>query len=399
MDSLRLGATRLSPAQNSQSRPFVFYSEHKCLQTMRVFEWFDHPLEKNSSTAAFETHVQQAFKRAKNVGIDFPVLVGAIPFDKSLPSSLFIPEKVHFFERDQYSSVDLAQGDLPIAAVHNIPDENRFKQSVKQAIANFQLSDIRKTVLSRMLDCEFSSELNSDDVFQLLVYQNSTGFPFRVPLKDGTTLVGVSPELLLRKYGDIICSNPLAGSAKRHPLQHQDEMICQALLSSAKDLYEHKLVIDDIEKILQPNCSDLAVPAQPTLLSTEVLWHLSTYIEGRLKEQQTNVLSIASKLHPTPAVCGYPTALAHKLINLIEGFDRGLFAGMVGWMDADGNGEWVVTIRCGVIKQNKIRLFAGAGIVEDSCPESEWAETQTKMQTMLRALPLDQNAFNKEVFA
>ncbi|MNG14992.1 Isochorismate synthase DhbC [compost metagenome] len=118
------------------------------------------------------------------------------------------------------------------------------------------------------------------------------------------------------------------------------------------------------------------------------MWHLSTAIQGQLQDSRVSVLQLACQLHPTPAVCGFPTRLARKLIDLVEPFERGLFTGMVGWCDGDGNGEWVITIRCATVRQNLIRLFAGAGIVEASCPDSEWAETEAKLGTMLNAFGL-----------
>ncbi len=190
----------------------------------------------------------------------------------------------------------------------------------------------------------------------------------------------------MRKHAGRIHSNPLAGSAKRQQDPVADAAVSAALMASAKDHYEHRLVIDDIERVLRPLCAQLDVPPQPSLLSTGAMWHLSTRIEGVLADPAMTALQVACKLHPTPAVCGHPTRMARKLINLVEPFERGLFTGMVGWCDAEGNGEWAVTIRCGRIHQQRIQLFAGAGIVADSDPASEWAETQAKLQTMLNAL-------------
>jgi len=119
------------------------------------------------------------------------------------------------------------------------------------------------------------------------------------------------------------------------------------------------------------------------------MWHLSTALEGQLRDPQTSVLQLACQIHPTPAVCGVPTLLARKLIDLVEPIDRGLFSGMVGWCNSQGNGEWVVTIRCGAVQHDRICLFAGAGIVEASCSDSEWKETQAKLGTMLAACGLD----------
>ena len=111
-------------------------------------------------------------------------------------------------------------------------------------------------------------------------------------------------------------------------------------------------------------------------------------LHGRLIDPQMSALQLACRLHPTPAVCGTPTDQAHKLIRFVEPFERGLFTGMVGWCDSRGDGEWVVTLRCGIVEREVVRLFAGAGIVEASQPEAEWAETQTKLKTMLNACGL-----------
>ncbi|MOA17164.1 Isochorismate synthase DhbC [compost metagenome] len=147
-------------------------------------------------------------------------------------------------------------------------------------------------------------------------------------------------------------------------------------------------MIEDIRSLLSPVCAELDVPDKPSLINTAALWHLSTRIEGRLADPETNALQLACLLHPTPAVCGFPTERAHRLIRFVEPFERGLFTGMVGWTDSEGNGEWVVTIRCGTVQRETVRLFAGAGIVEASEPESEWAEVQTKLKTMLNACGL-----------
>jgi len=189
----------------------------------------------------------------------------------------------------------------------------------------------------------------------------------------------------LRKEGTNIFSNPLAGSAKRLLNKDEDNANANALLHSTKDNFEHKLVIDDVRRVLLPHCESLDAPLQPELMSTSRMWHLSTQIKGQLKNEDESVLALACQLHPTPAVCGYPTRLARKLIDLVEPFERGLFTGMVGWCDAHGNGEWVVTIRCGTVSKNQVRLFAGAGIVEASNPDAEWLETQAKLATMMDA--------------
>lgn len=123
----------------------------------------------------------------------------------------------------------------------------------------------------------------------------------------------------------------------------------------------------------------------PSVIETETMLHLSTVLEGQADDPTTNALQIAAELHPTPAVCGFPRNSAYQAIKQIENFDRGYFTGMVGWCDARGNGEWVVTIRCAEVSQHEMCVFAGAGIVTDSSPQSELDETGAKMGTILRA--------------
>jgi isochorismate synthase len=274
----------------------------------------------------------------------------------------------------------------------SVPDEAGFKAAVGQAIANFRSSTIRKAVLSRMLEVQLDQPVKVEQVLARLASQNPQGYHFRIPLPGQGELIGVSPELLVRKRGSRVYSNPLAGSAKRRANPQEDQHAADALLDSEKDHYEHRLVIEEIRRVMAPECSSLTVPEQPSLLSTTAMWHLSTAIEGELRDPRRSSLQLACQLHPTPAVCGAPTDLARKLINLVEPFERGLFTGMVGWCDAAGNGEWVVTIRCGTVAGDCLRLFAGAGIVEASSPAAEWAETQAKLGTMLAACGLNAEA-------
>lgn len=358
----------------------LFLSPHRSVRADGVFERIATPAAGDLQAA-----LAQALARARDAGIDNPIAIGAIPFDTTRPSELIVPERAEIFRREELPPL-AARPLAPIVASTSIPAEERFKQGVRQAVANFAHSDIRKAVLSRVLEVELAGRADPAALFASLAAQNPTGFQFRIPLADGAELVGVSPELLLRKEGARIVSNPLAGSARRQPDADSDAAAGGALLQSPKDLREHGYVTADIRRLLAPLCATLDVPEQPSLLSTNAMWHLSTRIEGTLLDPALTSLQLACHLHPTPAVCGYPTDLARKLIDLVEPFERGLFAGVVGWCDADGNGEWAVTIRCGTVQGNTIRLFAGAGIVADSCPDAELAETQGKLGTMLRAL-------------
>jgi isochorismate synthase EntC len=159
-----------------------------------------------------------------------------------------------------------------------------------------------------------------------------------------------------------------------------------ALLESEKDLHEHAVVVAAVRESLAPFCTDLEAPERPTLVRTAAMWHLSTTVTGTLADPGTTALDLASALHPTPAVCGTPTDLARRVIAESEPFDRGPYTGMVGWQDADGDGEWVVTIRCAEAEGRTLRLFAGAGVVAASTSEAETAETAAKFRTFLHAV-------------
>ena len=182
-------------------------------------------------------------------------------------------------------------------------------------------------------------------------------------------------------------SLPLAGSARRQPDDMLDREAGNRLLASEKDRHEHELVTQSMKKTLAPRSLQLTLPSTPQLITTPTLWHLATPIEGQAKAEE-NALTLACLLHPTPALSGFPHEAAKQLIAELEPFERDLFGGIVGWCDAEGNGEWVVTIRCARVKANSVRLFAGAGIVPASSPESEWRETGVKLSTMLKVFGL-----------
>lgn len=146
------------------------------------------------------------------------------------------------------------------------------------------------------------------------------------------------------------------------------------------------MVVDAVHQAMAPYCSSVAVPQRPTLVRTATMWHLSTTVTGVLERPDTSALEVARTLHPTPAVCGTPTGTARRVIRETEPFDRGFFTGMVGWEDADGDGEWVVTIRCAEAEGRSLRLYAGAGIVAASDPAAETAETAAKFRTFLDAV-------------
>lgn len=368
---------------------FRFYSPQGGLEASGCYRAID--VAAGDHGQALEASLEAAFADARQAGLERPVAVGVIPFDKRSPSRLYVPRHV----------CQLAPSQPPRAA-HGFPcgkarqciecpDRSGYTRAVRDAVALLRTGRLDKAVLSRLLQLQFDEPPCVQTIFQSLRQQNPEAYHFLVDLPDGGVLVGASPELLLRKQGTRIATNPLAGSARRVTDPAGDALIGEALLHSAKDLHEHRLVIQDVERQLRPLCRELHLPTAPSLLKTAKLWHLSTLIEGELARPRS-AIEMACRLHPTPALCGYPTEQARHLIAELEPFDRGVFGGIVGWCDAAGDGEWAVVIRCGLIEHTRVQLFAGAGLVSASCPEAEWQETGTKLRTMLAAFGLDEEA-------
>lgn len=381
------------PTQACVQPEMLFTSAFRSIRAQGIFAKIDTPAAGGERAGSpLQVAVTSALDRAREAGIFRPIVMGAIPFDTSAPSCLYVPTHYEYVDRTAISGAAQCGTLCPqVLSAHSIPDEALFKQGVRQAIANFQHSAIRKAVLSRLCEIRLAAPLDVASVLANLITQNPSAYHFRLPMADGAELIGASPELLLRKCGEQIQTFPLAGSAKRHSNADEDCLIAAELKRSAKDQHEHRVVVEDLRQVLTPLCRTLSIPETPELVSTATLWHLGTPIQGVLNDPSLWALQLACRVHPTPAVCGFPRGLARKLVDLIEPFERGVFTGIVGWCDDEGNGEWVVTIRCATVDQATLRLFAGVGIVEASCPDAEWDETQAKLGTMLNAFGLGAN--------
>ena len=372
---------------------FLFTSRWKSLITEGCFRRLTSPLSHNVTPGAgLSGQAEKALQEARQAGIRHPVIAGAIPFDPGQPSELFIPESYRFIDR---KDVVKAAESLPafsggeVTGSRLIPEQPAFMAMVSQAIKAMERGEADKVVLSRLQEICSHDAIDMTGLMSQIVRQNPDNYHFHLPLSCGTTLLGASPELLLRKEGENFYSCPLAGSAGRSADPEEDTLRGRDLMNSVKDRREHQLVTDDMRRTLQPVSQTLSVPDVPHLLTTSTLWHLATDIRGTLAKTGTSALSLAAMLHPTPALSGYPHRQAVELIKTLEPFRRNLFGGMVGWCDDQGNGEWVVTIRCATVKDNRVTLFAGAGIIPASDPSSEWRETGIKLNTMLRAFGLE----------
>ncbi|MGF7045586.1 isochorismate synthase [Paenibacillus sp. DS2015] len=349
---------------------------------------------------AFLTHVKQS---QHNVS----VVVGAVPFDHTKPAHLIVPMTIQWGDGLHFESMNQKEQTLTSEyEICAIPEPAEYVRGVEQGLKHMESSDLCKVVLSRTLQLTSSTIIDTRKLLYNLARNNTHGHGYTIavdlpireveemqlgvtpPSSRRRTLIGASPELLVSRSGLQVRANPLAGSTARSEDPAEDQQRAAALLSSDKDLYEHALVVDAVAAALRPYCKALDVPSKPSLVQTATMWHLSTEISGELADPSTSALTLAVALHPTPAVCGSPTEMAREVIREIEPFDRGFYAGMVGWCDSNGDGEWIVTIRCAEVDDYSLRLFAGAGVVVGSSPEGELSETTAKFRTMLMGMGL-----------
>ncbi|MFD7901365.1 isochorismate synthase DhbC [Kitasatospora sp. NPDC059722] len=325
---------------------------------------------------------------ARRAGVERPFVVGAVAFDHDARAELTVPVRVRAtgaLRDDPLIALPAPPAEQVDWQVRPVPEPAGYGAGVAAAVERLRAGELSKVVLARTLELTSGAPLDLPAVLQRLARRDPGGYTFAVPAGGGRTLIGASPELLLSRRGTAVLANPLAGSVPRSADLGEDVRRAAALLESPKDLHEHAVVVDAIRTALAPYCRTLDIPARPTLVRTAAMWHLATTITGELADPAASALELAAALHPTPAVCGTPTPVARRVIGETEPFDRGLYAGMVGWGDVDGDGEWVVTIRCAEAHERTLRVFAGAGVVAQSRPEAELAETEAKFRTFLDA--------------
>ena len=321
-----------------------------------------------------------------------PMIVGALPFDVVRPAALVRP-RAYAFGDALPSWLTRPLPPVRVAATVPAPDEHRAR--IRRALAGLSDPDtgLRKVVLARALDLVADDALDIPTLLTKLAVADPGAYVYGADLSSagsrytGSALVGASPELLVARSGERVACQPFAGSAPRSDDPDTDRANGAALAASAKDRLEHALVVDGMRKALDPLCVDLQVAPMPQLSRTAALWHLSTPITARLRESSTTALDLALALHPTPAVGGVPTEDAVAMIAGLEG-DRGFYAGAAGWCDRNGDGRWVVSIRCAQLSADRrtARAYSGGGIVADSDVDDELAETTTKFRTIMSAL-------------
>ncbi|BBA36936.1 Isochorismate synthase DhbC [Methylocaldum marinum] len=342
--------------------------------------------------ASLDDALPRLFGQARDRGVQRPIVVGALPFDPEAAPILYIPERLERAGRLRHTQPAATESALSGCTTNEFPPPAAYAAGVREALTLMRETALKKVVLSRTLDVVGECDIDQARLLRNLACRNPAGYTFAVnlpPTLRGFTprrLIGASPELLVRRTGARVLANPIAGTAPRSADPDEDRARAEALLRSAKDRHEHALVVEAVVDALRPYCRIIDCPPAPELISTARLWHLSTRVRGELRDPAATAIELARALHPTPAVCGEPRALARQAIGRLEHFSRGLFTGLVGWCDAEGDGEWAVTIRCAEVEGGRARLYAGAGIVPDSDPWLEVAETAAKFRTLLDAL-------------
>lgn len=307
-----------------------------------------------------------------------PRAVGALPFQGA--GRLVIPARIvardaggpawctTISEVDPPAPLSVATPPPSRFDVHASTTRDEWDAAVRDALASIRRGELDKVVLARTVGIDADAPFDRRDVLALL----RAGQPGCRVYADGG-FVGASPELLVQRRGARVVARPLAGTGD-DPAR---------LLASAKDAWEHRVVVDDVARHLRETCGEVEVDGPAAVRFADVT-HLATTITARSGRE--SALALARSLHPTPAVGGSPRDAALAAIARLESFDRDHYAGPCGWVDARGDGEFVVALRGAALDGARARLYAGAGIVAGSDPAAEWAETQAKLEPMLRVL-------------
>jgi menaquinone-specific isochorismate synthase len=326
------------------------------------------------------------------------VAIGALPFDPIAPAHLIVPRRVVGRSGSEawITTIEPGSGeDTPTVALGSPPDQFTLTSSmphadwqavVAGALDAIKRSEFRKVVLARRVEITSNRPFITTDVLSRLEALYPSCMLFSV-----NGFVGASPELLIRRHGLTVESHPLAGTVARSGDSKSDEALVAGLMASDKARHEHQVVVDALQETLEEVCSEIDIPAQPSVMALRNVSHLATHITGRLVAggpagAPPSALELAARVHPTPAVGGDPTDAAVRYLKSVEGFDRGCYAGPVGWVDARGDGAFAVGIRCAEVNGARARIYAGNGVVEGSDPADELVETQLKLQALLAAL-------------
>lgn len=264
----------------------------------------------------------------------------------------------------------------------------RFKEKYLDAVSHvtrlIEAKEAQKVVIARSLALQFIEEVSSPSAMYHVSKEQPESFVFGLELEQ-QLFFGATPERLVKVENQRALSTCLAGSIKRGQTATEDQQLGNELLQDAKNREEHQYVVDMISQVFEEYCEEVKVPKYPKLMKIRDIQHLYTPVEGTLKKGQ-GLLQLVQDLHPTPALGGEPRNDAMAIIRMVEQMNRGYYAAPIGWIDANGNGEFAVAIRSALLNKDQAYLYAGGGIVGTSDPTSEYAETLVKFRPMLRTL-------------
>jgi menaquinone-specific isochorismate synthase len=327
-----------------------------------------------------------------------PILFTSFAFNENEPSELVIPRIIVGRKGDKawitwigdqpqpklsvatpsqsHPSISFSQGGL---------SEDEWMRQVERAVEKIKNDELEKIVLARDSIVTSDAPIDLQALLQSLEREYPSTWIFLVQ-----NLIGATPELLVRLSKSLVTSRVLAGTIRRTGDEAKDLALAGSLAKSSKDLEEHEFAVRSVAQALAPYCSSTNVPESPFVLHLANVMHLATDVTCVLNESasQTDIFSLIEALHPSAAVCGTPTPAAKVAIGQLEGISRGRYAGPVGWIDARGDGEIGIALRCGQFNNERTqgRIFAGCGVVAGSVPADELAESQAKLIPMRTAL-------------
>ena len=327
-----------------------------------------------------------------------PILFGSFSFDPNEKSILVIPKIilgkkagkswVTWIGDNTQPNFSTLSNSLPSGEItwsDGALSESQWKDQVSFAVDSIKQNKLEKVVLARDQVAASTVAINTRGLLQRLEIEYPSTWLFLV---DG--LIGATPELLVRLSKSLVTSRVLAGTIRKTGNEDRDLALAASLAKSSKDLEEHEYAVRSVADALAPFCSSTNVPESPFVLHLSNVMHLATDVTGVLNDsaKQADIFTLIQQLHPSAAVCGTPTNAAKKFIIDFEKMNRERYAGPVGWIDANGDGEIAIALRCGQLSQDNksIRIFAGCGVVAGSDPANELAESQAKLMPMRTAL-------------
>ena len=364
------------------------------------FAWLTDGAGFVTSGVAMRIPAADADRAVAGIHVDDPVArpgtgavaVGALPFSETESGELTIPASVTGIDADGRAwRTEIGSTAPPTTSTTPAPtrfsvqgrvSRPEWTSQVHAILEAIRSGDLAKVVLARDVVVHSDAPFDARVVVDRL---RATQGGCVVFAAGGN--VGATPELLVRRRGAAVVSRPMAGTIPRGATDAGDSAAEAALAASVKDGLEHRLVVDAVVDCLRASGVDITSVRGPDVARLATVSHLATTITGNVEPRSaSSALELALRLHPTPAVAGAPRDTALAMLDDLETFDRGRYAGPVGWVDAHGDGEWAVALRCAELEGTTAHLVAGAGIVAGSDPDSEWAETQAKLEPMLRVL-------------